>query len=189
MKIFKNGNVQMTGLKTIEQGKYAMAYIVQHIKNSPLDITDNRHLLAPANYSIRLINSDFVIGFEVKRDRLHVIMQEQYDVFCTYEPCIYPGVKIQYEITRNGKPGTNDSLVDSVPCRITIAVFQSGCIIITGAKSYQHIESAYTFICDVLSKHMEGIKKTPLPMALNALPKLSSSQSVFNSLGTPTPCT
>lgn len=157
MKVFKNGNVQMTGLKTRMQGWYALEYILQHIQNEArFEITTNKNELAIANYDIRLINSDFTTGFEIKRDKLFRIVQSTYpDIFCTYEPCIYPGVKMQYEVKGEGE---NDEH------KVTIAVFQSGCVIITGARSYQHINNAYEFICTMLNKHYSDIKKTPLPI-------------------------
>lgn len=156
MKIFKNGNVQMTGLKTIDQGHHALKYIIEHIKSSHKEIVENKNILEAVDYKVRLINSDFKIGFQVKRESLFRIMQKEYmSTFCTYEPCIYPGVKIEYDCNNPDQ---------KVSKKITIAVFQSGCIIITGAQSYQHVDAAYEFICNVLQKHKIEIKKQPLPV-------------------------
>lgn len=153
MKIFRNGNVQMTGLKVIEQGIRAIEHVIACIQTiyqsgDPL-ISDDISKMAVSKYVIQLINCDFRVGFEIKRDRLYRIIQTDYPtVFCSYEPCIYPGVKIQYDWNSTKK--------------ITVAVFQSGCVIITGAQMHEQIQSAYRFICEILQKHFDDIRKVPL---------------------------
>lgn len=178
MKVFRNGNIQMTGLKTIDQGKRAMSFMANHLKSSTLNITEDREKIDIQNYEIRLINSDFSVGFDIKRDKLHKIMQDSYHCFSTYEPCIYPGVKIQYNfnydyaeetgICKCSKKctGKGNSLGNGQCKKITIAVFQSGCIIITGARSHIQVDAAYKYICDVLDSHMEEVKKVPFDNTL-----------------------
>jgi TATA-box binding protein (TBP) (component of TFIID and TFIIIB) len=42
---------------------------------------------------------------------------------------------------------------------VTIAVFQSGCIIITGGQSIEQVDEAYAFIRRVLSDNIEHVRK------------------------------
>lgn len=153
MKIFRNGNVQMTGLKVIDQGIQAIQHVIACIQSiyqsDDPHISDDISKMAVSQYAVQLINCDFRVGFEIKRDRLYRIIQTDYpNVFCSYEPCIYPGVKIQYDWNSTKK--------------ITVAVFQSGCVIITGAQMHEQIQSAYRFICEILQKHFDDIRKVPL---------------------------
>lgn len=173
MKIFKNGNVQMTGLKTIPQGKYNVDFIVNFIKkcNREFEIVEDESVLECKNYRVRLINSDFKVDIEIRRDRLHKIIQKEYGFFCSYEPCIYPGVKIQYSF--NEEPQACKGICDcKVKCngkgdgngqgnckRVTISVFQSGCIIITGAQTVEQIDITYNVINSILRDHKEFIEK------------------------------
>jgi TATA-box binding protein (TBP) (component of TFIID and TFIIIB) len=173
MKVFRNGNIQMTGLKTIDQGHRAMDFMVNHIRNSEMVITHDISKLSVQQYEIRLINSDFSVGFDIKRDKLHKIIQEQYECFSTYEPCIYPGVKIQYNFNKlytntdgvchctKKCIGKGNALGDGQCKKITIAVFQSGCIIITGARSHEQVDAAYKYVCDIIEKHLDTVKKLP----------------------------
>lgn len=172
MKIFKNGNVQITGLKYIDQGIFIVEQLIEEIKRiSKLNnsIVAELNELQVSNYCIRLINSDFRIGFEIKRDKLYRLLQTEYNIKCSYEPCIYPGVKIQYfknnlykhgccqcEKACNGK-GNGFGLNNCK--KITIAVFQSGCVIITGAQSQSQIDNAYDFICTTIKQHEQEVKK------------------------------
>ncbi len=174
-KVFKNGHIQMTGLKYIEQGNKSIDFIIkmlEKIHNEHTgDIITDISSLTNIDYKIRLINCDFRIGFEVKRDKLYKIIQYEYGVPCSFEPCIYPGCKIQYNYNiKNrkkdgicyciGKCGGKGSGIGDSQCKkITIAVFQSGCIIITGGQSQEQIDEAYQFICQVISKHKNDIHK------------------------------
>lgn len=144
LKIFKNGNIQMAGVKSINHGNMIMEYmknLLKSIKN--ITLTDSVEI---SNFKIQLINSDFKAGFTIKREKLYKLIQLEYsDVFCSFEPCIYPGVKIQYKIVETGK-------------HVTIAVFRSGCVIITGAREIDETDRAYKFIYDLLKKHKEEIE-------------------------------
>ena len=188
MKIFKNGNVQMTGLKYISQGKRAIRFLVETLRSIAKDVdpdivnnVDDLKAVEPLiitdiedSYRIRLINSDFRIGFDINRDKLYKIMQNEHSMYCSYEPCIYPGVKIQFNWNKqyNNKIGTCDCELDCTgkgrgngdgDCKkITIAVFQSGCIIITGAQTHEQIADAYNFICCVIKSHLADVYKRPL---------------------------
>jgi TATA-box binding protein (TBP) (component of TFIID and TFIIIB) len=46
--------------------------------------------------------------------------------------------------------------------KITIAAFQTGSIIITGARNRRQLDEAYGFMNEVLQNHRESIAKTPV---------------------------
>jgi TATA-box binding protein (TBP) (component of TFIID and TFIIIB) len=175
-KVFRNGNIQMTGLKNTEQGKYVVQCIIDELKliasSKDTNVVGNVADMVVTKYQIRLINSDFRVGFNIKRDKLNKIIQEEGAVYSSYEPCIYPGVKVQYNYNEASR--TRDgichcaSMCNGKGCgngdgqckKITIAVFQSGCVIITGAQAIAQIEEAYDYIVDILKEHLEVILKT-----------------------------
>jgi len=179
IKVFKNGHIQMTGVRYIDQGSVVIDSIItllQGIYKIDPAIVGDYELMQNVDFRIRLINCDFRIGFEIKRDKLHRVMLSDYDVYSSYEPCIYPGLKIQYWYNTdhvvnndgcckcvdkcNGKGiGTGDGQCK----KITIAVFQSGCIIITGGQSIAQINEAYDYICDVIRNNIGSIYKVAMP--------------------------
>lgn len=185
IKVFKNGNIQMTGIKATNDGKTMIDVLVSEIKRfiaiKGQPIVKDCNSLRTINYKIALINSDFKINFEVKRDRLHNVLKRLYNIRCSFEPCIYPGVKIQYfwnflnakkdGICRCSKTcinGKGEGSGDSDCKKITIAVFQSGCVIITGAQTTNQIDDTYKFICAILFRHKEVIEKAPLPQVIQS---------------------
>ena len=200
IKVFRNGNVQMTGLKHIEQGTWVINYLIQSIKEMDVKaradnceelIVDDIHTMKPAAYQICLINSDFRIGFDIKRDKLCKILQTEYGVLSSYEPCIYPGVKVQYCWNEMHKPqsgvcscigpchGKGTGFGDGKCKRITIAVFQSGCIIITGAQTCNQIDMAYDFICEAIHTHKEEIQKQKMVPVIELAPKAARKKVVI----------
>lgn len=172
LKIFRNGKIQMTGLKSKEEGIIACQKIISEIKKLNLyylpNTTNETELIN--NFSIVLINSDFSGGFKIKRDKLYEILYNK-KIFVSYEPDIYPGVNAKYywntstlntdnagickcERQCSGK-GTGEGHKNCK--KITIAIFQSGNIIITGARSNQQTYDAYNFINNILKENYENI--------------------------------
>ena len=99
LKLFKNGNIQMTGVKNEIVGKEAIDTLLEEIKKiyqKDKTIVDEFDRLENKNFEINLINTDFKINKKLKREELHKLMITKYNIISSYEPCIYPGVKIQY---------------------------------------------------------------------------------------------
>ena len=189
IKLFKNGNVQMTGVKDINEGEKMIDELIEFIKY--INLSSNNEIVSieeisqvkNTNYRVRLINSDFKVNFEIKRDVLYKILLNVYNINCTYEPCIYPGVKIAYYVNENDEQ-YNGICQCKIKCigkkttckRITIAIFQSGCVIITGANTIKQINLTYKYISDVLKNHMSEITRSRV--SLEALNKLKSLEVI-----------
>jgi len=133
----------------------------------------NNEICKIKDYKIVLINSDYYIGFDINREKLHEILYNKYQIYTSYEPCIYPGVNSKYYWNEdymdnelkgkcycskfcNGK-GTGKG---NGNCKkITISIFQSGSIIITGARDYRQIKTAYYFINGIILDNIDIVKK------------------------------
>jgi TATA-box binding protein (TBP) (component of TFIID and TFIIIB) len=171
IKIFSNGSISMTGCKEEFDGLYATRGLVADMKKYA-DIFYNAEdceSLDVIDYGITLINSDFSIGHKIDRTELYKLVVDDYGLFATYEPTIYPGVKVTYmwnnldDIQRNTglcKCSTNCLLKNrkkernnGICKKITIAVFQSGKIIITGSNTLEQTNDAYEFINNILQEN------------------------------------
>ena len=170
VKLFNNGKVQMTGLKYENHGSKVLELLIPYLLK--LDQQSDRHILDKTEIihnpmNIACINSNFSIGYPIKRDILH---REIVDLgyYSSYEPCIYPGVNIKYYYNS----ATNDGICKcNVPCngkgdgssngkckKITIAVFQSGEAIITGARSKLQLDISHKFITDLIKQKQELLR-------------------------------
>lgn len=132
-----------------------------------------------SDIDIVLINSDFNINFKIKRNILHAILKDDYNLISRFEPGIYPGVNnkyywnTEYKSDPTKKPGV---CYCKKPCdgkglgcgdgdckKITIAAFSSGSVIITGARKIEQINDCYSFINKVFKDNYMKVKKISAP--------------------------
>ena len=159
VKLFNNGSIQMTGIKNDRMSYEVVDILIQKftdIYNTDIKILD---------IDTVLINSDFDYGYCINNYNLHELL-ESANYYSSYEPCSYPGVNIKYY--HNLKDKDNQGICQCAhdcigkgkgdDCkRITIAVFKSGKIIITGGKSIEQIYIARDFIKNFIYKNKEDV--------------------------------
>jgi hypothetical protein len=150
---------------------------------------------------VQLVNTDFSIGAKVRRDVLHRILIEKYRLNSSYESAIYQGVKTKYfynaERPAGSAPGlcpceklckgTGDGSKLGACKKITISPFQTGQVIITGARTMDQINEAYGFIKSVFKDNADEVLRkmyklpTITPEALaaaNAAGNVTPSQAI-----------
>lgn len=156
IKLFSNGSIQMTGCKSINdiidtiQKVFVELRVVKAIIDgdkivdkpfvSSIDKLDIRNLY---DFKVCMINSNFTIGFNIDRDKLYDLLIED-KIECSYDPIIHACVNIKYEHPEK---------------IISIFVFESGSIIITGARSCNQINDGYNFINKYLLRKYNYINK------------------------------
>ena len=82
-------------IQRIESGKNAIQILFNYLKDNDITIFGKSNPVIEF-FKIVLINSDFKLNFEIKRSELHQILVNNYKIYSSYEPCIYPGVNIKY---------------------------------------------------------------------------------------------
>ncbi len=171
MKIFNNGKIGITGCKDNDITKKILNFIINIIKNinNNNKIILNNNELMLKDLDVVLINSDFKCGFEIKRDVLYNILKKM-NLYVTYEPDIYPGVNLKFYYNKiysnNGicycdKKCNGKNIGDGLnKCKkITIAIFQSGSVIITGARNNTQKNISYRFINNIIKSNYNSILK------------------------------
>lgn len=171
VKFFLNGSISMTGCLYETDGMDAMNNFVNTIKKYPDVFYDKDDIkqFGIINYGITLINSDYHVNFKIERIKLYNLLVKNYNIYVSYDPDIYQGVKISYmwnenSISKNGlcncgnKCRLEKNLRKKNICKIvTIAIFQSGNIIITGASDIRQTQEAYEFINKILHDNYNSI--------------------------------
>lgn len=186
VKLFRNGGVQMTGVRSLEMSSEAITWLVGYLTArctaEPIFETQpNIH-----KQQVQLVNTDFSIGAKVRRDILHRVLSDVYRLNSSYESAIYQGVKTKYFYNSQrpaGSPpglcpctrlckGTGDGSAIGECKKITISPFQTGQVIITGARTMEQINEAYEFIKGVFTRHADEIlRKVYVLPATTAEPK------------------
>lgn len=136
--------------------------------------------LCYCNFKIRMINTDFKIfqdaamteKFNIKRKELHnILISSKYNNKSSFQPGIYQGVKLEYfwnvhDIHKNGICncttncfGKNSGNGDGNCKKVTIAIFESGSILITGGITFEQVNDAYKYICTIIKENSSTIKK------------------------------
>lgn len=189
VKLFKNGNIQMTGIKDIEAGSHIVNQLIDIIRHNSIlnsSIVADPALLKNEKMKICLANCDFKLGFNVDRNSLHEILSKR-GFKCSYEPCIYQGVKLSYFLSDSAKGGIcccpqkcTGRGPNSVCTKITVAFFQSGSVTIIGAKDMAHLNMMHKFVEYFMKEHLVGVQqKFYAPMASRVSSPIASSSPVL----------
>lgn len=185
LKLFKNGMVQMTGARDARDAGIGVAALLGELNRLRLT-ADDPEIKCVGELAVQLINSDFREGFCINNYKLQAWILKHTELVCIYEPCIYPGVKILFF----WNTGHGDARMDGVcrcrhPCsgkgsgaeegackKITVSVFQSGSVIITGAVTKVQLEHVHRHVHAMLCaaradvEYIQSAAALPLPKAL-----------------------
>jgi TATA-box binding protein (TBP) (component of TFIID and TFIIIB) len=92
LKLFKNGTLQMTGIKNLDMANSFALKIIDYLKkiNSIKEIISDNNVLSNLfinDIKIRLINSDFFIGYEIKSINLFNLLVKEQKRYIIYGTC------------------------------------------------------------------------------------------------------
>lgn len=177
IKLFRNGNIQMTGIRTEEEGQQMvedMATELRRIYDTGItDVVDKIDSLGARDFKIRMINSNFSASYRIRRKDLHkLLISSKYGNTSNFQATSYPGVKLYY-YWNNGNSQKDGVCRCVTPCygkgtgngdgeckKVTVSVFESGNVLITGANHFAQVNEAYAYICNILVKDVHVLKKT-----------------------------
>jgi len=170
IKLFANGGIQMTGVTSEGFARDAIEWLLTLIKSLPESPFADKAIID--KFSVQLINTDYALNKFINQDALHKLLINEYNLFSMLEKTIYQGVntKFFYNTTAPEKgicqcanfckgQGTGDG--EGECKRITMSIFRTGRIIITGAREIKQIEAAYDFLNKVFDKHQVAVLYTP----------------------------
>jgi len=165
MKLFGSGGIQMTGISSLEFAVEAVEWllsVIRRLPRSPFVTTEKEPSVTKA--TISMINTDYSLNYDVQQENLNRILIEKYGIFSMLEKTIYQGVNAKFYYNTANKTagvcscaglckgqGTGDGVGQCK--RITMSIFRTGNIIITGGRNMKQIEMAYEFLNDVFRTH------------------------------------
>ena len=172
-KLFNNGKIQLTGIPHPDLGTVAVKIISDLIKTIPDNKETNQKIVFDKKhvklkyYKTVMINTCYDLGISIDRDITSQVLSERFNFSTVWEGDGYPGVRVLYYYNTDTVGTENEGLCtcscDSSDdkceekcngkgsgegkfnCRkISIAVFQSGKVIIAGGcKDAEPIYSVY----------------------------------------------
>lgn len=170
VKLFANGGIQMTGVTSESFARTAIEWLLDIIKSLPESPFSKEPSIE--RFSIQLINTDYSINKFINQDALHKLLLNEYNLFSMLEKTIYQGVntKFFYNTINDGKgickcqkickgQGTGDG--EGECKRITMSIFRTGRIIITGAREINQIRETYKYLNSIFDKHSSTLLYEP----------------------------
>ena len=146
IKIFSNGKLQITGLTCAFECNRLLTLIVTWLSNV---FEESIHVI---DSYIGMINGNFSVRKPIDLLKFNNLLCNHEQILCIYNPESYPAINIKLNYGGN---------------RISVFVFGTGNIVITGSKSIPDMKHAYTFITSMMKKYpniykdyqVENIKK------------------------------
>lgn len=140
VKLFRTGRAQMTGVRSEKNGQDCIHFIRSILNRyaEHLNIKDEVVWMKD-NWRIAMMNGDLDLKMTISREFLHSILCPKYGITSNLDADTYPGVIMKH-------------VVDTK--QITISVFSSGKVIITGANARSQIEfcsKLVHFLCSQLT--------------------------------------
>jgi TATA-box binding protein (TBP) (component of TFIID and TFIIIB) len=169
VKLFANGGIQMTGVQSEEFAHKTILWLHEQFCSLKENVFAGPSSVCKV--SVQLINTDYLVSHNINQEALHSLLCDKYNLFSMLDKTIYQGVNTKYFYnTTNNKPGICSC---KKPCkgqgtgegegqckRITLSVFRTGTIIITGARNMKQIETTYNFINKVFEDNSNNVFTT-----------------------------
>lgn len=159
LKLFKNGSMQISGLKNIEYANRALNKLIGCLSMVKAKIEPNNVIteytfvekiekLTIKDFEIYMINSNYMVNLMIDRAKLYSLLLMK-KIKASYEKCVRACVNIKYVPTIH-----NNEEKD-----VSVFIFEKGNIIITGARNFHHVVATYNYINDILLNHVDDIIK------------------------------
>lgn len=142
VKIFPNGSLQIAGCRDpydCQRFINQLQLILKLIYN--VDVPES-------SFKIVMINSNFSLNHVVNQNVIFSIFRSKPGFAVSFDPDRYSAVKMKFIPVSNGK-------------QVTISIFSSGSIIITGAQTLQEVLGAYKTIVDTISAQFSHVCVEP----------------------------
>lgn len=181
IKLFANGGIQMTGVSSKDFAVDAVLILLSILHKLPRSPFQGTAPTTVTKIVVPLINTDYSLDHDIQQDNLHRILIEKYNLFSMLEKTIYQGVNTKYFYNKTGThpgictcakfcKGQGNGSGEGECKRITMSIFRTGRIIITGGRDMEQIEAAYLFLNSVFEKHASEVllkqaQSPPLPQA------------------------
>jgi TATA-box binding protein (TBP) (component of TFIID and TFIIIB) len=165
IKMFINGKLQLTGVPLEADGKRAVNILCDYMYKK------YNIKMSIESYTTVMINTCYDLKFSINREILYDILINRYNLITVFDTEGYPGVRVHYFYNKNSVLTDSegqciceelcDGNGEGESCkRISVAIFQSGKVIIAGGCSnLEPIESAYRFINSIMKDIQLDIQK------------------------------
>jgi hypothetical protein len=134
---------------------------IQRLEKNPFEFPERAGI---TKFSSQLINTDYSLKNDINQELIHRILIDKYGLFSMLEKTMYQGVNTKYFINTHFKregicncvkicKGKGSGSGDGECKKITLSIFRTGKIIITGARKMEEITQSYNFLNRVIHEN------------------------------------
>lgn len=156
IKIFSNGKLQLTGLTSCVECNRVAEFVTNLLCKYLNDKT-----ISVIKMYIGMINSNFSVMKNLDLVSLSGVLNAHKNILSIYNPESYPAINMKYtDVSRE--------------LSVSIFIFGTGNIVITGGKRLSDMRTAYNFIHNVINNnHARVVKESPhLPKPIRKEPMI-----------------
>tara|TARA_E500000178_G_C16970587_1_gene730746 strand:- start:454 stop:1356 length:903 start_codon:yes stop_codon:yes gene_type:complete len=160
IKIFPNGKIQVAGLCNIK----ACAYIIRKVSNKCSCFADK---IIISDAKIAMINSDFKLSNSLNLTKFcdilsnYSIQQNGNFLSVIYQPIKYPAINCKFicdnYLEEYCKHIDKYSHKKKFNYKLSILIFRSGSIIITGGNNLEDYLYTYKYLLDLINKNFKNL--------------------------------
>jgi TATA-box binding protein (TBP) (component of TFIID and TFIIIB) len=149
VKIFNTGKIEIPGIQSEDEFVTIIGHVLDVLR--PLLDTDGGGVdYRPETAQTVLINSNFDVGYYIKREALAALLLQQYGLRCQYDPCSYPGVQCKYRM------GDRE---------LSVLMFRTGSVLIIGMCEDEAIQTVYKTFKEIFETHYAVLSETRVQSA------------------------
>jgi len=169
MFLFSTGKIKITGTTQLEHAKKSLNVLIESFERLR-NIRDIFGKFKLDSFDTIMINSDFCLDFELECSKLYQLFRKNHTYRVSYEPNTHPAVCIKFMLNETsdtnsridaGNLGICMCLTRGETCdckSVSVLIFSSGKIILTGARKIEHIQIAFKKIQSILNENRELIE-------------------------------
>jgi TATA-box binding protein (TBP) (component of TFIID and TFIIIB) len=148
VKIFNTGKLEIPGIQSEDE----FVIVIGQVLDALRPLLDTNVDYRPETAQTVLINSNFDVGYYVKRDVLTALLMREYGLRCQYDPCSYPGVQCKYALKQDNR-------------ELSVLMFRTGSVLIIGMCEDETIQSVYKTFKDIFETHWAVLSETRVQSA------------------------
>ena len=163
VKIFPNGKVQVAGLCNIK----SCAYIIRKVNNKCKEFYENKNSAFISDTKIAMINSDFKLNKSLNLTDLcdtlsnYSVQQNGNFLSIVYQPIKYPAINTKFicdeYLEEYNKHVYLHNYKKKFTKTVSILIFRSGSIIITGGNDINNYLSIYEYLIKFINLNLKKI--------------------------------
>lgn len=149
VKIFSNGSLHVTGPVSGDEIVHVLGLVCQ-----VLDVIYKQGATAfrVKNYYVQMINTNFTIGFTLDKEAVYTVLTREASDLTVTVPEKHPAIRVEVPVA----PREFESRIGGDI--VTVMVFATGSVIITGLKKWEELSVAFERVIPVLDAHIDEVR-------------------------------